>query len=291
MPCRVNDGSTPMCVTAAWLTIAPPGSVNLLVTASAVPTSCPSTNAPMVRPGSSSLVICPGARFGQGREPDHGGANTLAAAMRSSSSSRTRISVVIPPSCLVSVSESRARQRGSLLRPHRFAEFPCGRCRRAARRGRGCCSCRGRQYRRHRRHQAPPVPPGVPVPPLPPLPPPPPLPPRRRAGGVRAAGYADAVAAGPAVAAGTCSSSVAAGTAGAVTALPPSPPCPPTPPVPAGSPPALVRPPVPPRPPLPPSAVPAAARPRCGAAVAGLAAASPLPRCVRPLDRPARWHR
>jgi len=46
-----------MCDTAAWLTIFPPGSVSLLVDASAVPTSCPPTNAPTVRPGSSRVVI------------------------------------------------------------------------------------------------------------------------------------------------------------------------------------------------------------------------------------------
>src|ERR1035441_394343 len=101
MPCLVNDGSTPMCVTAAWPTTAPPGRVSPLVTASAVPTSRCSTNAPRVRPGSSSVRIWPGARCDRGGNPIIAVRNTLAAATRSSSLSSTRISEVITTSCLV----------------------------------------------------------------------------------------------------------------------------------------------------------------------------------------------
>src|SRR6185437_2098094 len=109
MPCRVNDGSTPMCVTAAWPTIAPPGSVSPPVTASAVPTSWSSTNDPMVRPGSSTLLIWPGGRFDSGGNPTMAVRNRLAAASRSSSPSRTRMSALMWPSCRVSRAAPRAR--------------------------------------------------------------------------------------------------------------------------------------------------------------------------------------
>src|SRR6201996_9003378 len=101
MPCRVNDGSTPICVTAACPTIAPPGSVSRLVTASAVPTSSPLTKAPTVRPGSSSLLIRPGRRADRGGNPIMAVRNTFAAAMRSSSLSRIFRSMVMSTSCLV----------------------------------------------------------------------------------------------------------------------------------------------------------------------------------------------
>src|ERR1700761_2197661 len=101
MPCRVNDGSTPICVTAACPTIAPPGSVSRLVTASAVPTSSPLAKAPTVRPGSSSLLIRPGRRADRGGNPIMAVRNTFAAVMRSSSLSRIFRSMVMSTSCLV----------------------------------------------------------------------------------------------------------------------------------------------------------------------------------------------
>ena len=107
-PLRVNDGRTPTCVTAAWPTMVPPGRVSPLVTASAVPTSWSLTKAPTVRPRSSKVVICPGARPAKGGKPIIAVRNRFAAATRSASLSSTRISEVIPTSCLAASALAKA---------------------------------------------------------------------------------------------------------------------------------------------------------------------------------------